>query len=99
MITGRPVPRFPDAGSYSDDELLMHMLYQLAGSLNNPVEENTPSFCTSQGIPLSEVRRLMKLVITRCDLPVPERRADEIILFHQGRLRNPDGLIDLSGKG
>lgn len=71
-----------DRANPTDDELLLELVIGMGSCLRNPKEERD-GYVSSFGITQDLVRRLMKLVITRCNLPVPTSRADEFIHFHQ----------------
>ena len=49
----------------TDEQLFFQLIYGLCGSLeNNPLEENSRFFVSSVGIPLPDIRRLAKLLVS-----------------------------------
>ena len=64
----------------TDEQLLLQLVYGLGESLRNG--ENL-FLTTQQGIPTIHIRRLMKILIKYCNLPIPEERADEWIEWHK----------------
>lgn len=68
-----------DQNNPTDQELLLQLVYGLGANLSDPREEHSIFFVSHEKIPFPYIRRLMKLLITRCDLPVPPERADEWI--------------------
>ncbi len=71
-----------DENNPADDELLLELVLGLGSALRNPKEERN-GYTSSYGIGQHLVRRSMKLLIARCNLPVPTARADEFIHWHQ----------------
>jgi hypothetical protein len=67
----------PEGREPTDVELLMQLAYGLCCSLTDPREEKCPVFVTSFGLPSPLVRRVVKLLVRRCKLPIPESRVDE----------------------
>jgi hypothetical protein len=73
-----------DENNPTDDELLLQLAFGMGRHLSNPKEEQS-GFTTGESIPNSHVRRLMKLIVERCNLPVQASRVDEWINWHQGK--------------
>ncbi len=70
----------------TDEDLLLQLVYGLGRELSNP-EKEAPGFVNTEGIPSICVRRIMKLLIKKCQLPVPVDRADDWIKWHQNNQR------------
>lgn len=71
-----------DEDNPTDNELLLELVLGLGTSLKDPTEENS-THITAYGMGKHLIRRAMKLLIERCNLPIPTSRADEFIHFHQ----------------
>lgn len=69
----------------SDEDLLLQLVYYLCESLKDPREEASglDFFVSHFGIPLHLVRRTLKLLVRKCNLPIPESRVDEWIEWHR----------------
>ena len=78
----RHITFLSDETNPTDDELLLELVIGIGRTLSNPKEERAV-YVTSFGITQDLIRRLMKLLIERCNLPIPTARADEFIHFHQ----------------
>ena len=65
----------------TDEQLLLQLVYGLAGSIRSEREEKCPSFVNQDGIPNPYVRKLMRAIVTRCNLPIPIERVDEWVAW------------------
>lgn len=67
----------------TDDELLLQLVYGLSRHIRDEREEKCFVYTTTEGIPYPEVRRLMRLIVTRCGLPIPIERVDQFVEWNR----------------
>ena len=85
MFSGRGrdfITFMSDEDNPTDEELLLELVLGLGSALRHPGEERS-GYVSSFGIDQHLVRRAMKLMIERCNLPIPTARVDEFIHWHQ----------------
>jgi len=96
MGHGKRIIEFlPQEGDPTDEQLLLQLAYGICISLKNSSEERMHDCMTAFEIPTPFVRRVAKLLIKRCNLPVPESRVDLWVDFIQDK-DLVDGLTDLN---
>ncbi len=73
----------PDDTEPTDEQLLLQLVYGLSNFAKNQREERCMAFVSAVDIPNPYMRRLIKLLVARLNLPIPVERVDEFIRWRQ----------------
>lgn len=71
------LPKIAEIDNATDEQLLLQFIYGHCGDLEDSREENSHFFRNFQGFPKMMLRRVLKIIVNKCNLPIPASRVDE----------------------